>query len=74
MDAPIQYARTADGVGIALWTLGTGEPLVYMAGSPWCHIELLQLPACVQWYERLAEDRMLVRYDVRGTGFSDREW
>ncbi len=73
MDAPIQNARTADGVGIALWTLGTGEPLVYMAGSPWCHIELLQLPACVQWYERLAEDRMLVRYDVRGTGFSDRE-
>ena len=73
MDAPIRYARTADGVGIALWTLGTGEPLVYMAGSPWCHIELLQLPACVQWYERLAEDRMLVRYDVRGTGFSDRE-
>ena len=73
MDAPIRYARTADGVGIALWTLGTGEPLVYMAGSPWCHIELLQLPACVRWYERLAEDRMLVRYDVRGTGFSDRE-
>ena len=73
MDAPIQYAQTKDGVGIALWTLGTGEPLVYMAGSPWCHIELLQLPACVQWYERLAEDRMLVRYDVRGTGFSDRE-
>ena len=73
MDAPIQYARTADGVGTALWTLGTGEPLVYMAGSPWCHIELLQLPACVEWYERLAENRMLVRYDVRGTGFSDRE-
>ena len=73
MDAPIQYARTSDGVGIALWTLGTGEPLVYMAGSPWCHVELLQVPACVRWYERLAEDRILVRYDVRGTGFSDRE-
>ena len=73
MDAPIRYARTTDGVGIALWTLGTGEPLVYLAGSPWCHVELLQLPACVRWYERLAEDRMLVRYDVRGTGFSDRE-
>ena len=73
MDASIRYARTTDGVGIALWTLGTGEPLVYMAGSPWCHVELLQLPACVQWYERLAEDRMLVRYDVRGTGLSDRE-
>ena len=73
MDAPIQYARTSDGVGIALWTLGTREPLVYMAGSPWCHVELLQVPECVRWYESLAEDRMLVRYDVRGTGFSDRE-
>ena len=73
MDAPIRYARTADGVGIALWTLGTGEPLVYMAGSPWCHVELLQVPECVRWYERLAETRMLVRYDVRGTGLSDRE-
>ena len=73
MDAPIQYARSADGVGIALWTLGTGEPMVYMAGSPWCHVELLQVPECVRWYERLAETRMLVRYDVRGTGFSDRE-
>jgi len=73
MDAPIQYARTADGVGIALWTLGTGEPLVYMAGSPWCHVELLQVPECVRWYESLAVNLMLVRYDVRGTGLSDRE-
>ena len=73
MDAPIQYARTSDDVRIAFWTLGTGEPLVYMAGAPWCHIELLQVPDCVRLYERLSEKRMLVRYDVRGTGLSDRE-
>jgi len=73
MEVPIRYARTADGVNIAFWTLGNGEPLVYMAGAPWCHIELLQIPECVRWYEQLAEDRMLVRYDVRGTGLSDRE-
>ena len=44
-----------------------------MAGGPWCHIEHLQVPACLHWYERLAVNRMLVRYDVRGTGLSERE-
>ncbi len=44
-----------------------------MAGSPWCHVELLEVPECAQWYDRLSQDPMLVRYDVRGTGLSDRE-
>jgi len=73
MEAPIRYAHTADGVNIAFWAFGRGEPLIYMAGAPWCHVELLQIPGCVRWYEHLAEDRTLVRYDVRGTGLSDRE-
>ena len=73
MDVSIRYTQTADGVKIAFWTLGDGEPFVYMAGAPWSHVELLEIPECVRWYERLAEDRMLVRYDVRGTGLSDRE-
>ena len=73
MEVPIRYAQTTDGVNIAFWTFGSGEPLVYMAGAPWCHVELLQVPECVQWYEQLAEERLLVRYDVRGTGLSDRE-
>src|SRR6266851_7277544 len=69
---PIQYARAADGVGIAFWTLGRGTPLVYLAGGPWSHVELWQIPECRHWYERLAQQRMLVRYDVRGTGQSER--
>ena len=73
MEASFRYARSTDGVSVAFWTLGNGQPLVYMAGAPWCHVELLQVPECVRWYEQLAEDRMLVRYDVRGTGLSDRE-
>ncbi len=73
MEVPIRYAQTADGVNIAFWTLGAGKPLVYMAGAPWCHVELLQVSECVRWYEQLAEERLLVRYDVRGTGLSDRE-
>ena len=73
METSFRYARTTDGVSVAFWTLGNGQPLVYMAGAPWCHVELLQVPECARWYEQLAEDRMLVRHDVRGTGLSDRE-
>lgn len=73
MRSPIQYIRTADGVSIAYWTLGDGQPLVYLAGGPWNHIELWDLPECRRWYERLARQRMLVRYDIRGTGLSERD-
>ena len=72
MERRIQYASTADGVSIAFWTLGEGRPLVYMAGGPWNHIELWEVPECRRWYERLAPKRMLVRYDGRGTGLSER--
>lgn len=73
MEPRIQYARTADGVSIAFWTLGEGPPLVYLAGGQWSHIELWQVPACRHWYERLAQQRTLVRYDVRSTGLSERD-
>ncbi len=72
MERRIQYATSSDGTSIAYWTLGEGEPLVYMAGGPWNHIELWDVPECRVWYERLAQSRMLVRYDIRGTGLSDR--
>ena len=73
MEPRIRYATTADGVSIAFWTLGEGPPLVYMAGGPWSHIESLYIPECRLWYERLAQNRQLVRYDLRGTGWSERE-
>jgi pimeloyl-ACP methyl ester carboxylesterase/DNA-binding CsgD family transcriptional regulator len=60
-------------VSIAFLTLGEGEALVYMAGGPWGHIELWDIPECRRWYERLAQEKMLLRYDVRGTGYSERE-
>jgi class 3 adenylate cyclase len=69
----IQYAKTADGVSIAFWTLGEGMPLVQMPNGPWSHIELeWQYPGWRKWYERLAEKRKLIRYDSRGSGMSDR--
>ncbi|MEE8347576.1 MAG: adenylate/guanylate cyclase domain-containing protein [Dehalococcoidia bacterium] len=72
MEPRIQYAQTKDGVSIAYWTLGEGAPLVQMV--PWSHLQLeWQVPALSRWYECLAEKRMLVRYDDRGVGLSERE-
>ncbi len=70
----IQYAKTTDGVSIAFWTLGKGTPLAYMPHPIFSNIQFdWQLPAARSWYERLAEKRMVVRYDGRGTGLSDRD-
>jgi class 3 adenylate cyclase len=74
MEPRIQYAQTKDGVSIAFWTLGEGMPFVQMPPFPQSHIQLeWQWPEYRCWYERLAEKRMLVRYDGRGNGLSDRD-
>jgi len=73
MEPRIQYAKTSDGVSIAYWTLGEGEPLL---APPWdvSHAQLLwQAPEARRFYESLAEGRRLVSYDARGTGLSDRD-
>jgi hypothetical protein len=50
MEPRIQYARTADGVSIAFWTLGEGTPVVHMPNLPWSHIQLeWQNPECRRW-------------------------
>jgi class 3 adenylate cyclase len=72
MEPRIQYAHTADGVSIAFYTLGDGTPLVYLPDLPLTHIQMeWQIPAFRRWNERLAEKRMLVRYDGRGWGQSE---
>jgi len=72
MEPRIQYAKTADGVSIAFWTLGEGTAVVHMP-LIFSHIQLeWQVPECRRWYERLAEKRKLIRYDYRGFGLSER--
>ena len=74
MEPRIHYTQTSDGVSIAFYTLGDGMPLVYLPDMPLTHIQLdWQLPEFRRWNERLAEKRMLVRYDGRGWGLSERE-
>lgn len=72
MEPRIQYAKTADGVSIAFWTLGEGTPIVQMP-LLYSHLQMdWQLHEFRRWHERLARDRKLVRYDRRGSGLSER--
>ncbi len=74
MEPRIQYAQTADGLSIAFYTLGDGMPLVYLPDIPLTCIQMeWQIPEVRRWNERLAEKRMLVRYDGRGWGLSERD-
>src|SRR3972149_2465797 len=73
MEPHIQYAKTADGVSIAFCTLGQGAPAVQMPLRPWSHIQAQwRLPVYREVPKSRARDRLLVRYDGRGTGVSDR--
>src|SRR3990172_6267333 len=74
MEPSIQYATTTDGVKIAFWTVGEGIPVVSLPPTPWSHIQLeWQDPDYRRWYDGLARGKMLVRYDSRGSGLSDRD-
>jgi class 3 adenylate cyclase len=74
MEPRIQYATTADGVRIAFWALGEGMPFVEMPTIPVSHIQMeWQFPQWRRWYEALARRRMVIRYDCRGAGLSDRD-
>jgi class 3 adenylate cyclase len=74
MEPRIQYAKTSDGVSIAFTTLGRGEPpLVVTPANPLFGLQLeWQVPGLRRLNERLAGKRMVVRYDSRGCGLSER--
>ena len=70
---PVHYARTDDGVNIAYWTLGEGDPIVWLNDSSNNHSEVeWDSPWHRRWYETLGGECRLVKFDPRGTGLSDR--
>ncbi len=75
MEPRIQYAKTKDGVRIAFATYGEGTPIVWAAGPAASHVQLeWQQPMLRASYSRVvAQGRMLVRFDPRGVGLSDRD-
>ena len=73
MEPRIQYAQTADGVSIAFCAVGKGPPLVQMrTGLSLFQMEW-EVPEFRTFNERLAQKRMLVQYDMRGSGLSKRD-
>ena len=74
MEPRIQYAKTSDGVSIAYWTLGEGNPLVYLHWLPlFTHVALeYRNPDFRRFYDLLATTTKLIRFDTRGAGLSDR--
>jgi class 3 adenylate cyclase len=75
MEQPrIQYAKTTDGVSIAYWTAGSGPAFVQMPGNMFgpTGSVIAGDGRPQRWTERLAQRRMVVRYNPRGFGQSDR--
>jgi class 3 adenylate cyclase/pimeloyl-ACP methyl ester carboxylesterase len=71
MELNMRYATTADGVSIAYAVAGQGAPLVRVPNPPFSHVQL-------EWregtfFDRLGRGRMLITFDPRGTGMSDRD-
>ena len=73
MHPPIRFLTTKDGIRIAYCTHGRGSPLVFVRG--WIsHLERLwEDPAFRSYFETLARHYLLVRYDARGNGLSQRK-
>ncbi len=73
MEQQIRFCTTSDGVSIAYETIGEGPPVVNANGWP-THLELeWEAPFSRSFLEALAEGCRLIRYDMRGTGLSDRD-
>ncbi len=69
----IRYCRTHDGISIAFWSIGQGDPIIDV-GHPPTHCEMeWRIAPMRAWYERYAARHQFVRFDSRGTGLSTRE-
>lgn len=72
MNQDIKFCRSPDGVRIAYATAGSGPPLI-RAPIWMTHLDLdWHSPIWAHWFEALSQRHTLVRYDMRGSGLSDR--
>jgi pimeloyl-ACP methyl ester carboxylesterase len=68
----VRFCTAADGIKLAYATIGTGPPIV-MAATWLSHLEhQLHSLAWRPWLEEFSKDHLLLRYDCRGCGLSDR--
>jgi len=72
MDQRIGYATSNDGTRIAYAVSGTG-PLLVRPATFVTHLEAdIDGPTWGHWWRELSRDHTLIRYDLRGTGLSQR--
>ena len=70
MESQVSFARSADGIGIAYRTYGSGPPLV-IPPTLVSHLEMeLETPKRLL-YESLGRHRTVIRYDRRAQGMSE---
>jgi pimeloyl-ACP methyl ester carboxylesterase/tetratricopeptide (TPR) repeat protein len=73
VDQQIRFATSADGTRIGYAVVGSGPPLVKVA-NPLTHLQYdWESPVWRHWVEELSRHHMLVRYDERGCGMSERK-
>ena len=74
MEQRIKYAKTSDGVNIAFATYGEGSAVVWSSQPVTSHVQReWQIPIFRAGFAPFAAQRMLVRFDTRGVGLSDRD-
>jgi pimeloyl-ACP methyl ester carboxylesterase/DNA-binding CsgD family transcriptional regulator len=68
----VRFCTSADGVQIAFAESGKGPPLVRVANW-FTHLDFdRQSNVWRHWFDALSDGRLLIRYDPRGSGLSDR--
>lgn len=73
MEQDIRFCTTGDGVRIAYSVCGQGPPLVRVLGW-FTHLEMeWDWPDLRFFWEKLARNHTMIRYDGRGMGLSDRD-
>ena len=71
VEQQIRYCISKDGTSIAYATTGQGYPVVKVAN--WLgHLQFDLQGIWNHWITELSEDNLLIRYDQRGCGLSDR--
>ena len=71
MEQKLGFTTAADGVSICYATVGEGPPLV-KAPNWLSHLEFdWRSPVWRHWWQELARDHTLIRFDQRGCGLSD---
>ena len=70
----ISYARSADGVSLAFTVAGDGPALVFVPWVPFSNLRMEWQNTFLNGiFEQLARRLMLIHYDGRGTGHSQRD-